>query len=403
MRRLMKLLNHDSDLTLSQRNIPLSYIGFGLSMFMLMMPVRILLMQQTLTNAQISVLIATIFASIVIWELPTGALADLLGKKITIQLGYLTMAVALGVYIWAGNFWQFGIAVFLQGLAESLKSGAQAALQYDSLVEDGREVEFKKINSRAMTIVQFSMVGATFAGGMLGTIDLRLPFVLSAVLLLLATTVLSFMKEPTVDTKKFTFKNYVKQTIEGTQHIFQNAKIAKLSILYMLVGGISWTFQRLLRDMILIEVGYGQLAIGLVGGSFRLVNILFLAWMVNSVRANTKGWDIVFLPILMVITYGLGVFLGPATSLPIVAGIMMAGTGRFLIYNPYLHQEIESRYRATASSAANLLVSLFLAINMFALGGILDSVTLPTVLVGYGILSLLIVVPLSFLVRKDFA
>ncbi len=399
---LVDFISSNSKLTVSQRNIPLAYITRIFAMFMLIMPVRIIWMQQLLTNAQISVLTGIIFISTVFLELPTGAFADLVGKKITVQLSYFVYAIALFIYLWADSFWQFGVAVTLQGLAESLKSGAHAALVFDSLVEDGRQDEFKKINSQIMTVVQFSMVAATFLGGFLGKINLQLPFIVNAVLLIIAAFLVSLMKEPKVDTEKFTLKNYLRQTIDGTKHIFRNSKIAKLSILYMLVGGVSWTFQRLLRDMILIDVGYEQFSIGIIGGIFRLVNILFLAKLANSVRANKKGWDILFLPILMVLAYNSGFLLNHLTSLPIVAGIMMIGTGRFLLFNPYLQQEIESRYRATAMSAANLLVSILLSINMFGLGLFLDQIKISSVMVGYGLFSLIFIVPLAFLVRRDF-
>ena len=130
-------------------------------------------MQQTLSNGQISILLGIVFVSTVVLELPTGAFADLLGKKITVQLSYIVRILSLCVYLYASSFWHFVWAVFLQGLAESLESGASSALIFDSLIEDGREQEFKKINSKLLAVVQSSMVAATFIGGGLGWMDIR--------------------------------------------------------------------------------------------------------------------------------------------------------------------------------------------------------------------------------------
>ncbi|PJC43285.1 MAG: hypothetical protein CO039_04875, partial [Candidatus Pacebacteria bacterium CG_4_9_14_0_2_um_filter_34_50] len=125
------------------------------------------------------------------------------------------------------------------------------------------------------------------------------------------------------------------------------------------------------------------------------------AKLAKSVKANNGKWDILFLPIIMIMSYIPGFWLNHWNSLPLVAGIMMIGTGRFLILNPYLHQEIESKYRATAMSAANLFVSLFLGINMIGLGFILDKVGIPKVMLTYGLVSIFVVLPLAWEVRKE--
>lgn len=399
---LLSFISPHSSLSISQHNISLAYVASALAMFALMLPVRVLLMQQSLTNAQISILTGLIFFSVVLLELPTGAFADLVGKKITVILSYFVGSLAMLSYIWASSFWQFAMAVSLHGLHQSLKSGAHAALIFDSLAQDGRQSEFKVINSRLMAIVQFSMVAATFIGGWMGNINLTWPFIGYSVAFLLAAVLVLFMKEPGVDTEKFTLKNYLRQTIDGTKHLFQHKRITRLALLYMLVGGIGWTFQRLLREMIMIDVGFDQMEMGIILGAARLLNILLLVRLAKSVKASQKGWDILFLPLLMVFSYLPGIWLNKIISVPIVVGMMMIGTGRFLIYDPYLHHEIESRYRATTMSAANLLVSLLLAINMVGLGFFLDKINIPQVMIGYGLISLLLVVPLAFAVRRDF-
>ncbi|PIX81278.1 MAG: hypothetical protein COZ34_04155 [Candidatus Pacebacteria bacterium CG_4_10_14_3_um_filter_34_15] len=387
--------------TISQHNIPLSYLTRFLSTFILIMPVRILWMQQTLSNSQISILTGWLFISIVIFELPTGAFADLVGKKITLLISYLVYALSMILYLWATDFLQFGIAITLQSLAEALQSGAEDALIYDSLAEDGLENNFKVINAKVMTVNQFGLIGATFAGGLLGSFNLKFPFIGFTIILIISAIISSFMKEPSIDTEKFTLKNYYRQIVDGTKQIFKHSRLIKLTLLYTLVGGISWTFQRLLRDMILISVGYQQLSLGLITGTFRLINIIFLAKLAKSVKANNGKWDILFLPIIMIMSYIPGFWLNHWNSLPLVAGIMMIGTGRFLILNPYLHQEIESKYRATAMSAANLFVSLFLGINMIGLGFILDKVGIPKVMLTYGLVSIFVVLPLAWEVRKE--
>ena len=335
-------------------------------------------------------------------ELPTGAFADLVGKKVTVQMACFFMAISVLIFLLATNFWQFLLATIVQGLAESLRSGAREALLYDTLVEDGREKEFKTINSKIISIDQVALVVATFLGGYLATFDMRLPAIIFAICLIIATIVAGFIKEPSVDTEKFTFKNYLKQTKDGTKQIFRNKKIARLSLLYMLVGGIGWTFQRMLRDMILIDVGYQAPQIALITGLIRLFNVFVMLRILKHVKKNGGAGDVIILPLLMVITYLAAFWLNPTTSVFITTGLMLIGTGRFMLLNPYLQQEIESKYRATAMSAANMLVCLVLALNMFVLGVVMDYVSLSSVAIFYGFISLVFVLPLALRVRKDF-
>lgn len=385
--------------SISRHNLPLLYLETLLSNFMLIMPIRILWMQQTISNAQISLLTGLMFFSIVIFELPTGALADLIGKKYTLISGHLTHVLSLFFYLIAGNVWLFGAAVIIQGLAESLRSGADNALVYDSLVQDNREDEFRSVNNKVMSLVQIAFVAASFMGGWLGTVNLALPFIAYGLLILAGLVVTIKIKEPHVDTKIFSLQSYRQQTIQGTKHLFRHSLVSKLALLYIIVGGVGWTFQRLLRDMILISVGYQEFALGIISGTLRLINIALLVKLAKSAKAIANGWDIVFLPILMVLTYAGGLWLTQTSSIAVAAGIMMIGTGRFILLMPYVQENVQSQFRATAISAANMLVSIILGISMVSLSYLFEITSLSSIMLGFSALSLLLILPLSINIR----
>lgn len=389
-------------LTISKKNLPLIAVSASLGLFLLMSPVKVLWMQTVLTQAQISFLIGWMFLAVVLLELPTGALADLIGKRYTVLSGFLIHAVALVVFATATSYMQFAIAVSLQALAEALKSGARDALVYDSLKQDGRQKEYRRVNSKIMTINQFSLVIATFCGGALGTLSLTMPFYLNAIVLLIAAALTMLIEEPQIDTMKFTLSNYIRQTTQGTKHLIRSNELIKLTLLYTLVGGIGWTFQRLLRDFILIYVGYQQLELGIITGILRLINIILLARVVRSRRFRKNSRDLLLLPAILFLSLTPAYLMSPLTSIPIVAGAMIAGTGRFVILGPYLQEQIASRYRATAVSVANLMVSLLLTCSLFLASVLLGYFTLPTVVTGYGIFSLLVIIPVAISVRRDY-
>ena len=89
-------------------------------------------------------------------EVPSGALADQLGRKRMVVFAALLMVVEMAVFAFAplGNpsllFGLFLVNRVLSGAAEASASGADEALAYDSLVADGRAGEWPRVLEHLM-------------------------------------------------------------------------------------------------------------------------------------------------------------------------------------------------------------------------------------------------------------
>jgi MFS family permease len=89
-------------------------------------------------------------------EVPSGALADQLGRKRMVVFAALLMVVEMAVFAFAplGNpsllFGLFLVNRVLSGAAEASASGADEALAYDSLVAEGRADEWPRVLERLM-------------------------------------------------------------------------------------------------------------------------------------------------------------------------------------------------------------------------------------------------------------
>jgi MFS family permease len=99
--------------------------------------------------------------SIVLFELPLGALGDRIGRRPLVVAAASIMVVEMAVLAFAplSNptllFWLFLVNRVLSGLAEAAASGADEALAYDSLVDEGREGEWPNVLlwlGRAMSV-----------------------------------------------------------------------------------------------------------------------------------------------------------------------------------------------------------------------------------------------------------
>ena len=74
-----------------------------------------------------------------ILELPSGALADIIGRKYTNLIGFLLGSLAYLLLPFAFEFWHFLAFSFLVGLNDSFRSGSEEALLYDSYKQENKE------------------------------------------------------------------------------------------------------------------------------------------------------------------------------------------------------------------------------------------------------------------------
>jgi MFS family permease len=130
----------------------------------------ILFLDFGLTVGQFAVLNAVWAATIVCCEVPSGALADVVGRRtLVVAAGALMVVeIALLCFVPLGHpewiFAAFLLNRILSGLAEALASGADEALAYDSLKAQGRAVEWPQVLATLMRWNSLAFVGALTLG-----------------------------------------------------------------------------------------------------------------------------------------------------------------------------------------------------------------------------------------------
>jgi len=112
-------------------------------------------------------------ATIFLFEVPSGALADTLGRKKLLVAASLLMVVEMLCLLFAprdGGALLFGLCIlnrFCSGLSEACASGADEALAYDSLPEDGRADRWDKLLATTMRWRSVGFVVAMILGGLI--------------------------------------------------------------------------------------------------------------------------------------------------------------------------------------------------------------------------------------------
>lgn len=145
--------------------------------FMLVMPIVVLLYKANgLCVSEVFVLQSVYSLSIVLLEIPSGYFADALGRKNTIAIGASLGFIGFAIYSVSYGFWGFLVAEVVLGFGQSMISGADSALLYDSLVFYKQQDRYVKHEGRMISVGNFAEALAGVLGGLLATISIRYPY-----------------------------------------------------------------------------------------------------------------------------------------------------------------------------------------------------------------------------------
>ena len=148
------------------------------------------LLDAGLTIFEVFVANAAFTAALALFEIPTGVVADTLGRRVSFLLSEITLSVGTLAYVAVaaidGGLLLFCVAGVILGLGYAFYSGAVEAWVVDALAATGYRHELDRVFARAAIVASVAMIIGTIAGGVLGQIHLSLPYIARAALVLVA-------------------------------------------------------------------------------------------------------------------------------------------------------------------------------------------------------------------------
>jgi MFS family permease len=126
--------------------------------------------------ADVMLLQAAFSLTIVLWEFPSGYLADRVGYRASLLIGGGAWMAGWLAYAWAGSFAAVLAAEVILGTGAAFMSGADRALLWVSLEAAGRGGEYTRWEGRVRAAAQTSEAASSAAGGWLYALWPRLPF-----------------------------------------------------------------------------------------------------------------------------------------------------------------------------------------------------------------------------------
>jgi MFS family permease len=141
------------------------------------------LLDAGLNNVEAFAANAFFTAGMVLFEVPTGVVADTWGRRVSYLLGTLTLAASTFLYylMWLTEapFWQWAIVSVLIGLGFTFFSGAVEAWLVDALHAAGYDGGLEAVLGRGQIVGGVAMLGGSVAGGVIAqATSLGVPFLL---------------------------------------------------------------------------------------------------------------------------------------------------------------------------------------------------------------------------------
>lgn len=366
-------------------------------------PILIIYIQKIggMSLAQIYLMESVCVILLFILQIPTGALADKIGRKKTMLIGsWMLVADCLvfglarnPAWIWTANiFWSFGF---------SMISGADSALLYDTLVSQGKSDSYKLVDGKSIANRFILFAIASPIAGYLATTNMRLPVLLGLPGLLATCAIIMCMVEPprTGDTMA---KKRIQDIMKLSVIFVANNKRVKWIIAYtalLLVIGKVWFFSyNPYFELVSFPVKY----YGWVFFALNIVAATFSYFAHPIAKRLSPGRSFV---VLVLITGIPILIMGAITILPMVFLVLFQNVTRgYLrpVMGQFLNDELDSVHRATVSSVQSAVDALaqFTLLGLFGLT--LKVVSLPAALMILGVGTLLVGLILLHQYRRIF-
>ncbi len=312
-----------------------------------------------------------------IFEIPTGVVADTLGRRVSLLLCLVTLFTTTLLYVasaWRGwGFWAFvWVSVFL-GLGFTFYTGAVDAWLVDALKATGYTEPLEPVFAKGQMFFGAGMLVGTIGGGLLGQIHLYIPYVVRAAIVVpLFALAWYAMPELGYTPRALELKRvpvemrrvFVEGMEYGLHHpVVRPVMLASLvSMSFMIFGFYSWQryFLDLLgRDLVWVDgLISSLLGLSLIAGNAlvaplsRLVRsrtgLLMLSVVVQAAMATACGVigrgvgspDRFYVVVALYLVYGLAV------------GVAMP------VKQAYLNAHIPSAQRATIISLDSMFANV---------------------------------------------
>ncbi|MGX7417521.1 MFS transporter [Carnobacterium gallinarum] len=385
------------------KNIQLNYyfsffISFGItSMWVLYLAYK------GMSLWEIGLIEGIFHGSSLLFEIPSGAIADTYGLRKTLIVGRLFAILSGLLLIFASSFWLLSLGFVLSALSYNLNSGTNEALVFESLKANSIEKTYLTVASKMNMVYEISSTfGIIVAGVLLDSYFEGVYLVQIALAILSIVSVFRMIEPPTPKNSEKKERIRYRDTLKEAYNILKgNLELVYLMAFFAILEGVAATFffyfQSYLDDLKM--PGYFISLLVFISCLFQATG----SKCAPQIEGKLGKKGILF---WMPITLALLLLAAGLASFPLILIFYVAINTLVAILAPiasdYFNQLIPSEQRATLISVSSMFYSFVMIILFPLIGGLAEIIRLKMCFILMGIfLSGLVVFQFFFTRQKQ--
>ena len=240
------------------RNISIYYAYMATFQLLVGPILTVYLLNKELSFTEIMTLQSIYSAAIFLSEVPSGALSDLMGRKISLVLAGISMSLGALAYITGSRFIHFAMGETLFACGMSLKSGSDTSLVYDSLKKMDHTKEFAEIQGKGEACALSVQIVGSVVSGFIYELNPELPLLLSMAMMLISSGIALFF----YDVKTYEHEEkpgYIRQMVISGQYLAGNKRIRAIviySVFFFVFYRVGFWFYQPYFQAVHIDAGY---------------------------------------------------------------------------------------------------------------------------------------------------
>jgi len=352
--------------------------GFGFGLFA---AIWVIYLQERrgLSLSQAALIDVTFFVAAALGEVPTGVVADTVGRKTSLLIGTALMCISTLAWVVAPTLPLIMGAYICLGIGYTFLSGAEDALFYESVQRTGRGDDYTRLVGRVGATMLGALALGSVASGLLAAVDLSLPFVCAGLSYVLIFGIVLTFKEPKAEeTATGQARKPFGEILKQSRALMRACPALRYPMMYLaLVPLAALILETLFVQPQALALGVPIAGVGLVVMALQITNMAGSTWSDRIKARFGEGRVLYAAPLFIVASLILLAALQLFPALLFIAVISFVTAVLQPIVLSRIQNEVSDAIRATILSMQSLMSTLVAAMSQPTLGLIADHFGLP--------------------------
>ncbi|MCL2451972.1 MFS transporter [Candidatus Saccharibacteria bacterium] len=315
-----------------------------------------------MNDAQIGALDTVAFGIGLLAEIPSGALADRIGRAKTVKIGIFLAAAGIGLQA-LGGFWTLLVLQAICMIGFALISGADEALFFEKLKFNKNSVHWRKLITRGVQAVSLAAVVAIPVGGFLYSFNPKLTFVLCGLVFMASMLPILRMKDEKPQSARTglggSLRDYGRNIATGFRAFAHKNLRLYVPLILTLLGALHIFDWGILKIILMDRFQFSEAFGGIVLGAASLTVLIVLHIMhkyaekLHEKRILTiLSWVVIGAFLLAIPGLGIGVGVAIILILCLADGVL------YPFFSEIFNRHAPNEQRATVISTASFLRTL---------------------------------------------